>query len=240
MKKVFLIFIALFCLSQISFSQSSYFGFSGLNFIPTGFGAKNGQINFSYFSEPAQGINMNLYPYSLNFNFGFPNSKLELGLTNTPLYQDNFLQIKNISQDMKTISNNIIIPVFPSLKYSVVQEKECGIGVGVCLPYGIYGIISDTKPWFLNSKLHLGIHTMPSDLGILLGLECNLQNNLKMLLESNFTWPTQLNLKNTSFFSVGLKHNLTSHIKINMVFRMNTGHTENLKTYGHIGLSYEE
>ncbi|MFH1612536.1 MAG: hypothetical protein ABIB46_02205 [bacterium] len=237
MKKNVLIFIILFCLSQISFSQSTYFGFSGLNFIPTGFATKNGQFNFSYFSRPAQGVNMNLYPYSLNFNFGFSSSNLEVGLTNTPLYEDNFIQNKTKSQDIKKASNNMIVPLFPSLKYSLIQEEECGIALGLCSPYGLYGIISDKKPWFLNSKLHLGIH-MPFNLGILLGLECNLQKNLKIILENNFTWATELNLKNTSFFSFGLKYNLTSQISTNFVFRINNGYSGIQKTYGHIGLTY--
>ena len=50
-----------------SFRTQSYYGFSGLMFIPTAQSASPGEWGFSYTSEPAIGEELTLIPFSFRF-----------------------------------------------------------------------------------------------------------------------------------------------------------------------------
>ena len=69
-----------------SFRTISYYGFSGLTFIPNAQIAPPGQFGISYSSKPSTGDNLNLLPYSVRFSYGTKIAPLEVAVTNTPVY----------------------------------------------------------------------------------------------------------------------------------------------------------
>jgi hypothetical protein len=230
--------IIFFLFTKFLLAAPAYEGFEGLNFIPTAYVPPEGEFSLSYSSSPQQTAEMNLIPYSFRIALNVLRPSLELGLTNTPLYRDNFLKDKNFPSKIKKYGTNIILPLYPSLKYQLMQEGECFLSVGVSLPYGFYGVLSDRKKWFFNSLLHLGLHTLTSRLGVLGGWEYDLQPHLKLILEANFTWATRAGREDTSFLAGGIKYLFSEQLFVNLVFRRDKkGHQQD-EVWGQMSLNY--
>ncbi len=102
--------------SGSSFRTQSYYGFSGLTFLPNAQILTPGQFGISYSSKPCTGSEINLVPYSVRLGYGVPIERMEIATTNTPFYaSERIYQGVSLSHGVGELE--LILPVFPSVKY---------------------------------------------------------------------------------------------------------------------------
>lgn len=138
-----------------SYRTLSYYGFSGLTFIPTTQVIGPKEYSFSYSSRPVFGKNVTLIPYSVRLAQNIGN--VELAVTNTPFYAS---ERSFGGVDPKTI----IAPLVPSIKYQFMpmsaDNNYVSMAAGVAMPYGgYYAVDKLIRSNLFDMTVHTGIGT---------------------------------------------------------------------------------
>ena len=139
--------------------RQSFFGTTGLSFIPTAELLPPGTFGVSYSTRPATRSEVGLVPYSVRLGFSNKAGKLEVAFTNTWLYASTSLDTPaSFGVSMK----NTTIPFVPSLKYQVVAmdpaTNNTAMAFGITAPYGaFYTYDKYLSLRFLHVTLHTGI-----------------------------------------------------------------------------------
>ena len=133
--------------------SNSYFGVTGLSFIPTSTLQVPGTVALSYSSKPAIKENISLDPYSFQIGYTSKSGKWEVSLTNTYLYAN----LKNGVGAQDSVDIPLLIP---SAKYQLVSYRETegrtAVSAGFALPYGVFYTYDKHLRLF---GAHLTIHT---------------------------------------------------------------------------------
>lgn len=241
MKKIqILIFLSLVAVSGIgqiyegsSFRTQSYYGFSGLTFLPNSQVIAPGRIGISYASKPGTGSEINLVPFSVRICYGLPIGNLEVSATNTPFYSSERIY-KGVSISHGVGDLQLILPVFPSVKYRLMPiEKEnyyVGMAIGFALPYGGYYAVDKFFPVsFFDITVHTGVGTKLTTYHVFGGITVtfgdragimNRDFNLEMMIEGAWGGSLkQIDKKEEAFISLSFRHAWTSALYITTFVR---------------------
>lgn len=220
--------------SGSGFRTQSYYGFSGLMFIPTAQTQVASGWSVSYIAKPSAGRDLTLEPFSVSLSYGPQIAGLELALTNTPLYAST-RQFGGVSIDTGLPDLGTSVPIFPSLKYQIMpmsqQNFRVAMAVGFALPYGAYYVADkffDAK--FLDIAVHTGVGTKLTTYHAFAGAtftfgertgEINRDFPLEMLVEGSWGGSLkQLDEKEEAFFAVGFRLAWTPSLYMTTFFRM--------------------
>ena len=141
-------------------ARQSFFGTTGLSFIPTADILPPGAVALSYSSSPGVGDDVNLIPYSVHWGSSpraLLGGRVEIAGTNTYLYASASLDTPaNVGVNVK----NIGFPIIPSFKYQIVamdpSTNNSAMAFGITTPYGAFYVYDK----YLNLKLfHTTLHT---------------------------------------------------------------------------------
>lgn len=144
--------------------RQSFFGTTGLSFIPTAEILPPGAMALSYSSEPGVGDDVNLVPYSVHWGSSpknFLGGRVEIAGTNTYLYASAIL---DTPASVGVNVQNIGFPLVPSFKYQIVamdpSTNNSAMAFGITTPYGaFYAYDKYLSVRFLRATLHTGIAT---------------------------------------------------------------------------------
>ena len=151
--------------------RQSFFGTTGLSFIPTAELLPPGTFGVSYSTRPAVKSEVSLVPYSLQLGLGFSSKagRMEIALTNTFLYASTSLDTPdndgvNIKDTGILFGIPFGIPLVPSFKYQVVgmdpATNNSAMAFGITSPYGaFYAYDKYLSLRFIHATIHLGIAT---------------------------------------------------------------------------------
>jgi len=211
----------------------SYYGFSGLTFIPSAQVVPSGQFGISYYSKPSSGSEIDLLPYSLKLIYGFFNDNLEIASTNTPYYASNRnYNGVDVSHGVKGFET--AIPVYPSLKYQIMpmrkQNYQVGMAIGFAFPYGGYYVVDKHVDLRLaDMTIHTGVATKLTTYHAFAGLtftvgeriaETQRGFNLEMLVEGGWGGSLkQLDQKEEAFLAVSFRYSWTTALYISTFIR---------------------
>ncbi len=243
MKNLMIILVIISCVSTgfaqqysgSSFRTQSYYGFSGLTFVPTAQTLSPGQLGFSYLAKPAAGKDLTLEPFSVTSSFGPKIKGLELAMTNTPFYASSRefggVFISHGHPDL----NDSPAPIFPSFKYQIMpmvkENHHVAMAIGFGLPYGVYYVADkffDLK--VLDLTLHTGVGTKLTTYHAFAGMtftfgkrtgEINRDFPLEMLIEGSWGGSLkQLNEKEEAFLAVSFRLAWTQSLFMTTFFRI--------------------
>jgi len=241
--KLVKIIIIMTLLSSAVFSQMdtknsrvtpSYYGFSGLLFIPTAQTLNTGEWGLAYKSKPGAGKYLNLFPFSINFIFSPFMDGLEIGLTNTYIYASH-KQFGGVPYREEMDSTNTLIPFIPSVKYRFMPMSESNFQVsmafGLASPYGAYYVVDKFfNLRFLDITLHAGIGTKLSTYHAFTGATLSFgsrtdsyQRGFPTQLCFEGAWGgslKQLDEKEEAFYSVSIRHAWTQALFISTFYRV--------------------
>ncbi|HEX9654490.1 MAG TPA: hypothetical protein VGA99_12330 [bacterium] len=217
-----------------SFTTQSYYGFSGLTFIPTAQTHSPGQWSISYISKPSAGKDLTLEPFSFSLSYSPKMNGLELAVTNTPLYAST-RQFGGVAIDTGLPELVTPAPIFPSVKYQfmpmVEQNFNVAMAIGFGLPYGAYYVVDK----FFDAKLfditvHTGVGTKLTTYHAFGGAtftfgqrsgEVNRDFPLEMLVEGSWGGSLkQLAEKEEAFLAVSFRLAWTSSLFMTTFFRI--------------------
>ena len=142
--------------------RQSFFGTTGLTFIPTADILPPGAVALSYSSEPGVGDDVNLVPYSVHWGVRprtFLGGRVEIAGTNTYLYASAILDtLAGVNVQ------NIGFPLVPSFKYQIVamdpSTNNSAMAFGITAPYGVFYVYDKyLSVRFLKVTLHTGMAT---------------------------------------------------------------------------------
>jgi hypothetical protein len=217
-----------------SFLIQSYYGFSGLMFIPTAQKISPTHLSISYSTKPNVGSELTLIPFSVRIAYSPRIEGLELALTNTPYYAS-AREYEGVSINNTLPDSIISLPIYPSLKYQLMPMKKdnhyVGMAIGIALPYGGYYVVDK----FFNIKyfdvtVHTGVATKLITYHTFIGLTftfgeriSDIQRDFPMdlLLESGWGGSLkQLDKKEEAFFSVAVRQVWTPDLYITTFLRV--------------------
>jgi len=216
-----------------SFRTQSYYGFSGLSFLPNTQITSPGQLGISYSSKPSTGSEINLLPFSARICYGIRAGNLEAGLTNTPFYASERIY-KGVSLTHGIGDFVLMLPVFPSVKYQLMTMNPSNYGVsmaiGFALPYGGYYVVDKLLTFgFFDLTLHTGVASKLTTYHVFTGITATIGNrvgtinrdfNLEMLVEAAWGGSLkQIDKKEESFLSLSFRHAWTSALYITTFIR---------------------
>lgn len=212
----------------------SYFGFSGLMFIPTAQTLAKNDFAFNYKTEPAKGDDLTLAPYSLNFLIAPFMDGLEVAFTNTYIYASNE-QFGGVPVQGEMDSTNMVIPVIPSLKYRFMPMSESNfhvsMAIGVGAPYGVYYVVDKFFDLGIaDFTMHGGIATKLTTYHAFAGATLALGSRSAAYLRSfplqfsvEGAWGgslNQLDEKEEAFLSLSVRHAWTASVVISSFYRV--------------------
>ena len=216
-----------------SLYTQSYYGFTGLTFIPNAQLFPEEQFGASYSSEPGSGSDIDLLPFSFRFIYGIEGNLVEIASTNTPFYASERMY-KGVAVTYGISDYDIIMPIFPSVKYQIMQMNSSnyyvGMAAGIALPYGAYYVADkyfDIN--FFDLTVHSGVATKLSTYHVFAGLTFTFGNrlnsiqrgfNLEMLVEAAWGGSLkELDKKEEAFISVSFRHAWTPSLLITTFIR---------------------
>lgn len=219
-------------LASSLFTQS-YYGFTGLTFIPNSQVYPENRFGVSYSSEPSSGSDLNLMPFSFRAIYGFEGNLVELASTNTPFYASERMY-NGVSITYGISDYEMIMPLFPSVKYQIMQMKSSnyyvGMAAGIALPYGAYYVADKyVDVTLFDLTVHTGVGTKLSTYHVFGGLTFTFGNrlnsiqrgfNLEMLVEAAWGGSLkELDKKEEAFISVSFRHAWTPSLLITTFIR---------------------
>jgi len=215
------------------FYTQSYYGFSGLSFIPSSQIFPGGKFGLSYYSEPSKGSNLNLLPYSLNIIYGFGGNQVEAATTNTPFYSSERLY-NGVGIEHGIPDYDFIMPLYPTVKYQIMPMRgsnyHVGMALGFALPYGAYYVADKYfNVTIFDMTIHTGVATKLSTYHVFAGFTFTFGNrlsqiqrgfNLEMLVEAAWGGSLkELDKKEETFVSLSFRHAWTSALFIKTYIR---------------------
>jgi hypothetical protein len=215
------------------FYTQSYYGFSGLTFIPSAQIFPGNQFGLSYYSEPSKGSNLNLLPYSLNLIYGFNGGQVEVATTNTPFYSSERMY-NGVAITHGVTDYNFFAPVYPSIKYQIMPMKSgnyhVGMAIGFALPYGAYYVADKyIDVTYFDVTVHTGVATKLTTYHVFAGFTFTFGNrlseiqrgfNLEMLVEAAWGGSLkELDKKEEAFVSLSFRYAWTSALFITTFIR---------------------
>ncbi|MEE9157481.1 MAG: hypothetical protein V3U60_03715, partial [Gammaproteobacteria bacterium] len=139
----------------IAQGRQSFFGSTGLSFIPTAEIPAPGTILASYSTRPAASDQFDLMPYSVRWGYTSRSRPLEVMFTNTYIYASRATGVDVLSFE---------IPFVPSFKYQIVPMDPAtgnsAMAFGLTTPYGLFYVYDKhlrLKPAHIT--LHGGVAT---------------------------------------------------------------------------------
>ena len=236
--------IALTIGSQHLYGGATFFGTTGLTFIPTAEILPLKSIVVSYFNQPGSGYDVTLIPYSVRWGFALTRPRIEVLFTNVYVYANrrNGVNVKNIG-----------FPLIPSFKYQVAEmspsTKNTAMAFGVTTPYGAFYAYDRhlRKPSHLT--LHAGIATKLTTYHFLSGLTVHFgkegpgyTHHLPFRITVEGAWGGSLkNLTENeeSFLAISSIYQWTQNLTVDVFVRYDSkyGRFDPLTQMG-IGLSY--
>lgn len=212
-----------------SFRMQSYYGFTGLMFIPTAQTMATDHWGLSYSAKPNAGSDLLLEPFSVRFIYGPSISEgLEVAVTNTPVYASN-REFGGVSIINGLPDVSMAAPIFLSVKYQFMPmiraNHHVGMAAGFSLPYGAYYVVDkfiDAK--IMDVTVHTGVATKLTTYHAFLGTtwtfgkrtgETQRDFPVELLLEGAWGGSLkQLNEKEEAFWAVSLRYAWTSSLRI--------------------------
>ena len=216
-----------------SFYTQSYYGFSGLIFIPSAQVFSGNQFGVSYYSEPANGSNLTLLPYSLNIIYGFNGNPVEVATTNTPFYSSERMY-GGVAITHGVTGYHYALPIYPSVKYQIMPMKNInyhvGMAIGFALPYGAYYVADKyIDVTYFDVTVHTGVATKLTTYHVFAGFTFTFGNrlgeiqrgfNLEMLVEAAWGGSLkELDKKEEAFVSLSFRHAWTPTLFIKTFIR---------------------
>ncbi|MBN1408628.1 MAG: hypothetical protein JW956_12595 [Calditrichaceae bacterium] len=242
MKTILIVWIvALLCLNVFSQDANdremitpSYYGFTGLIFIPTTQTLPKGDWSIAYKTKPGYGDDLTLVPYSVNVVFAPFSNNFEIALTNTYMYAS-FKEIGGVPYRNTLDSLNTGIPIVPSVKYRFMPRSNSNFNVSMALgatsPYGVYYVVDKFFNLnYLDATIHTGIATKLTTYHAWAGLTfafgsrtTKYQRDYPTQLSIEGAWGgslKQLNEKEESFIAFSIRHPWTASLFITAFYRI--------------------
>ncbi|MCH8327661.1 MAG: hypothetical protein IID15_03950 [Candidatus Marinimicrobia bacterium] len=209
--------------------SNSYFGVTGLSFIPTSTMQAPGTVTLSYSSKPGTQENISLDPYSVQMGYTSKSGKWEVRVTNTYLYAN--LESGVGAQDA------LAFPIIPSAKYQLVSygetEGRTAVAMGFALPYGVfYTYDKHLRLFGTHSTIHTGVATKLttfhafSGLSIFFGAEDENylhSGPIRLHLEGSWGGVTEnLKQKEESFFAITTVYRWTDSLNLETWLRFDS------------------
>ena len=216
-----------------SFRTQSYFGFSGMTFLPSTQVLPAGTKSLSYSARPSTGSEINLIPFSVRLGYGLDISRLEVTTTNTPFYASERIY-SGVALSHGVGSLDLVLPIFPAVKYQLMPMRpdnyQVSMAIGFALPYGGYYVADKFfAVSFFDITAHTGVATKLTTYHVFTGLTITFGNrkgdinrdfNLEMLIEAAWAGSLkQIDKKEESFLSLSFRHAWTNALYITTFFR---------------------
>jgi hypothetical protein len=238
---IIILIVALFCLN--AFSQDiidremitpSYYGFTGLIFIPTTQTLPQGNWSIAYKTKPGHGEDLNLVPYSVNVVFAPFSENFEIALTNTYIYAS-YKEFGGVPYKNTLDSVNTRFPFIPSVKYRFMPRSDSNFNVSMALgatsPYGVYYVVDKFfNLSYLDATIHTGIATKLTTYHAWAGLTfafgsrtTKYHRDYPTQLSIEGAWGgslKQLNEKEESFIAFSIRHPWTASLFITAFYRI--------------------
>lgn len=233
---IMLLYLNVFCQEAINRDAvtPSYYGFTGLIFIPTTQTLSRGDWSIAYKTKPGNGNDLTLLPYSVNVVFAPFSDGLEIALTNTYLYAS-FKEFGGVPYKNALDSVNTMFPFIPSVKYRFMPRSDSNFNVSMALgatsPYGVYYVVDKFfNLHYLDATIHTGIATKLTTYHAWAGLTFAFGNRTTKYQRD---YPTQLciegawggslkqlNEKEESFIAFSIRHPWTASLFITAFYRI--------------------
>lgn len=242
---VYLMIIHLFAGHLGAQTKLSFFGVSGLSFIPTASISQPGSFAASYSSNPTGRDDVTMYPSSLRMSYTLKSRPLEISFTNTIFYA-------NQTQGVDIL--NVILPIVPSFKYQVVSDDTSGsksqVAFGLAMPYGAFYVYDlalsiARMPIMVHTGVGTKLTTYHAFFGVTLTLGAGqLQDNtpapFRLSVEGSWGGSLQqLAEMEESFIAATSIYRWTRNITLEVFLRMDAGYNGGDPTrYMGIGLGY--
>ncbi len=216
-----------------SFRTQSYYGFSGLSFLPNTQITSPGLFGMSYTSKPSTGSEINLLPFSARICYGTRAGNLEVSATNTPFYASERIY-SGVSLTHGIGEFVLALPLFPSVKYQLMMMNpdnyHVSMAIGFALPYGGYYVVDKLVTFsFFDLTVHTGVASKLTTYHVFAGITTTFGNrigdihrdfNLEMLIEAAWGGSLkQIDKKEESFLSLSFRHAWTSTLYITTFVR---------------------
>jgi hypothetical protein len=218
---------------DFGYHTQSYYGFTGLTFIPTSQVFPDQQFGMCYYSEAGTGSELNLLPYSFSLIYGFSGNIVEIAASNTPFYSSARLY-EGVSITHGVPGFQYAIPIFPSVKYQIMPVKsvnyQVGMAIGFTLPYGAYYVADKYLDIvYFDMTVHTGVATKLTTYHVFAGCtfafgerisEMRRGFNLEMLVEAAWGGSLkELDKKEEAFISLSFRYAWTSALYIKTFIR---------------------
>lgn len=233
---VILLYLNAFCQETVNpeVVTPSYYGFSGLIFIPTTQTLSKGDWSIAYKTKPGSGENLTLAPYSVSVVFAPYVEGFEIAITNTYLYAS-FKEFGGVPYKNALDSANTGLPIIPSIKYRFMPRSDSNFNVsmalGVSSPYGVYYAVDKFfNLRYLDATIHTGIATKLTTYHAWAGITFAFGNRINKYQRD---YPTQLciegawggslkqlNEKEESFVAFSIRHPWTASLFITAFYRI--------------------
>lgn len=226
-------------------TKLSFFGVSGLSFIPTASISQPGSFAASYSSNPTGRDDVTLYPSSLRMGYTLKSRPLEISFTNTLFYAN---------QTQGVDIQNVIFPMIPSFKYQVVSDDTSGsksqVAFGLAMPYGAFYVYDRAFGVAgIPIKVHTGVGTKLTTYHAFFGVTLTLgagqlQDNqpapFRVSVEGSWGGSLQdLKAMEESFIAATSIYQWTRNITLEVFLRLDAGYNNSDPTrYMGIGLGY--
>ncbi|MFQ5650243.1 MAG: hypothetical protein ACE5IY_09915 [bacterium] len=219
-----------------SFRTQSYYGFSGLSFIPTAQTQPPEHVTIAYTAKPATGADLTLQPFSVKLSYGARIPGLEFAATNTPFYASK-RELGGVAIANGLPELDSPVPIFPSVKYQVMsmtrKTHRVAMAIGLALPYGAYYVVDKFfDATLVDITLHTGVGTKLTTYHAFAGAtitfgrragEIHRDFPLEMLLEGSWGGSLKhLNEKEEAFFAISFRLAWTSSLFMTTFFRIDS------------------
>lgn len=212
----------------------SYFGFSGLMFIPTTQTQEVGDWNLAYKTRPGSGDELTLLPYSVSLVFAPFTEGLEVAITNTFIYASN-KQFGGVPYKGSIDSTTTALPIIPSVKYRFMPMTSSNFHVsmafGLAAPYGAYYVVDKFFSLYVfDATIHTGFATKLTTYHAFAGATFSFGSRLKPYRRD---FPTQLFIegawggslnqldeKEEAFISISIRQAWTANLFISAYHRI--------------------
>jgi hypothetical protein len=211
-----------------STAMPTYYGLSGMTFLPGARIPEQGEVSMAFRSTPSVAQEMTIHPMSFSACVSIL-PYLELGLTNTyQYYMENDQDILGSTvkgKGFRADVSNIYAPVIPSAKLSFLDEAkpDGAIAIGFLYPLGTFLCFDYQIPLRADYCLYFifGVGTTIQTLTPFLGARAELPFGVDILLEGCYSGMTaQLTSSQEVFFSSTVSYKVASMIFLDFTFRI--------------------